>query len=138
MKYSLEVVVMENRKELHREAYEKLAKQHADLLTRLGAEGNCQEYFDDLIKRYSEPARFYHTIFHIKDCMKEFDSVREMSAKPDYLELALWYHDIIYVPARVDNEEKSIDWLINFCLDEAKLGINAYAEARWFIAVTKH
>ena len=61
-----------------------------------------------LSEKYSEPARFYHTKEHILDCLKQLDSAKDQI--PDYrsVELAIWFHDVIYDPAATDNEEQSV------------------------------
>ncbi len=65
------------------------------------------ERFDHLARHYSEPQRAYHNTRHIDECLAEFDSVRADAAHPIALELAIWFHDVIYDPRANDNEEQS-------------------------------
>lgn len=44
---------------------------------------------------------------HIAECLKELDRVRDEVDRPDEVEVAVWFHDAIYVPGRPDNEEAS-------------------------------
>lgn len=46
-------------------------------------------------------------ISHIAECLKELDRVRDEAARPDELEVAIWFHDAVYIPGRPDNEEAS-------------------------------
>lgn len=59
--------------------------------------------------RYSEAHRAYHTLEHIGTCLEEFDAVRELAHNADAVEIAIWFHDIVYDPHRADNEEQSAD-----------------------------
>lgn len=77
------------------------------LWQRIGAQGDPHIVYNDLVARYSEPHRAYHTIAHIQHCLNEFKKVRNLIANPDAAELALWYHDVIYNTRAKDNEEKS-------------------------------
>ena len=63
--------------------------------------------FHDLTARYAEPQRAYHTMEHVTECLSHFDTARHLLARPDEVELALWFHDAVYDPRRGDNEEQS-------------------------------
>lgn len=73
----------------------------------VGAQGESQPVLDDLIARYAEPHRAYHTLTHILDCLEVFEGVRDLSAHPDHITLALWFHDAIYDSRGSDNEAAS-------------------------------
>ena len=62
-----------------------------------------------LIDSYSEPQRFYHTLDHIEHCLSLFDKIRSEVENPEALELAIWYHDVVYTPGAIDNEQLSAD-----------------------------
>ena len=62
-----------------------------------------------LIGCYSEPQRYYHTLDHIEHCLSLFDKIRSEVEIPEALELAIWYHDVIYTPGARDNEQLSAD-----------------------------
>jgi predicted metal-dependent HD superfamily phosphohydrolase len=51
--------------------------------------------------------RHYHTLIHLDACLRELDPVRELAARPAEVEIALWFHDVIYRSWRRDNEEQS-------------------------------
>ena len=65
-----------------------------------------------LIDSYSEPQRFYHTLGHIEHCLSLFDTIRSEVQNPEALELAIWYHDVVYTPGAIDNEQLSADLLM--------------------------
>jgi predicted metal-dependent HD superfamily phosphohydrolase len=66
--------------------------------------------YADLARLYTEPTRHYHTLRHIHRCLNNLDSTRDAVPHPDTVELALWCHDVIYVPGAGDNEQRSIEW----------------------------
>ena len=74
---------------------------------RLGAPGDPLPAYTDLVARYGEKHRAYHTLAHIEHCLQELDSVRTQCIDLNAAEMALWYHDAIYAPRAKDNEEKS-------------------------------
>lgn len=84
-------------------------ERFATLWLRCGGQ-RAQTVYADLIRYYAEPARHYHTMRHIRRCLRDLDGVRGAVPHPDAVELALWCHDVIYVPGAPDNEQRSADW----------------------------
>jgi predicted metal-dependent HD superfamily phosphohydrolase len=76
----------------------------------LGVRTAPQDVFDELIKAYSSPDRFYHTLIHIDDCLSIFDQTKSLAFHPAEIELAIWFHDGVYDTHRSDNEQKSAEW----------------------------
>jgi predicted metal-dependent HD superfamily phosphohydrolase len=64
----------------------------------------------DLMRHYAEPARHYHTLRHVRHCIRDLDWARAAIPAPDTVELALWCHDVIYLPGAPDNELQSAEW----------------------------
>ena len=63
---------------------------------------------DELITRYGEPHRRYHTMTHIEDCLAQVaDSTDMNDDQRALLDAAIWFHDAIYDPTRTDNEAGS-------------------------------
>jgi predicted metal-dependent HD superfamily phosphohydrolase len=63
--------------------------------------------FARLTARYRETHRAYHTLDHVAACLAEFDAVRALAHNAAAVEIAIWFHDVIYDPHRSDNEEQS-------------------------------
>ena len=63
---------------------------------------------DELIARYGEPHRRYHTMAHIDDCLAQVAASTDLTRNErELLDTAIWFHDAIYDPARADNEAES-------------------------------
>jgi predicted metal-dependent HD superfamily phosphohydrolase len=63
--------------------------------------------FETVEGHYLEPHRRYHTPEHVRHCLSQFDDARPRMAAPDCVELAVWYHDVIYDARSSDNELQS-------------------------------
>ena len=70
------------------------------------------EIFDKLAAMYGESWRTYHNMGHISSCLTYFDRCREVADYPDAIEMAIWFHDCIYVVGSEDNEALSRDWFL--------------------------
>jgi len=86
-----------------------IARWH-EMWKQLGAANPDPKLHGELIARYSEPHRKYHTLQHLDECLEKLDGVRALADHPAEIELALWFHDAIYNVKRRDNEKKSADW----------------------------
>ena len=62
-----------------------------------------------LVDGYNEPQRRYHTLAHIDHCLSMFDQCKSLAVNPDALEIAVWFHDAIFVPGKPDNEALSAE-----------------------------
>ncbi|WP_431045746.1 HD domain-containing protein [Roseateles sp. L2-2] len=92
---------------------------------------------DELLVRYAEPQRKYHTRQHLEECLALFDEFGGLADRPAEVEMALWFHDAIYDVKGSGNEERSADWA-----HEALLAAGATGEVadrvRLLVLVTKH
>ncbi|MER6176886.1 metal-dependent phosphohydrolase [Streptosporangium sp. NPDC001681] len=61
----------------------------------------------ELITRYDEPHRRYHTTTHLEAVLAHIDTLASHAEHPDLVRLAAWFHDAVYDPRRGDNEERS-------------------------------
>ena len=51
-------------------------------------------------RRLGGDDRRFHNLQHIDDCLHRFDEVAPLLDDRDAVEMALWCHDAVYVPAR--------------------------------------
>ncbi|WP_434591321.1 HD domain-containing protein [Streptomyces sp. A5-4] len=88
---------------------------HEDLLRRwaaavpAGAAGapDPRPYGENLLARWAEPQRKYHTTDHLIAVLDHIDVLAGHADEPDLVRLAAWFHDAVYRPDRSENEERS-------------------------------
>ncbi|MFD7441507.1 hypothetical protein [Streptomyces sp. NPDC059909] len=64
-------------------------------------------YADNLLARWSEPQRRYHTVDHLAAVLRHVDTLEQYADNADLVRLAAWFHDAVYLPERSTNEERS-------------------------------
>jgi len=97
----------------------------------------CGAVFELIVQRYGEPHRFYHGIHHIEALLKLLhDDFPTLAKDRAAVELALWFHDIVYDPRARDNEENSAA-LMSAVLGKA-LPPELERKVVAFILATKH
>ena len=74
-----------------------------------GASDDSVNVHRRLLDGYREPQRHYHTLAHIEQCLSMFDQCKSLTHNPDALELAVWFHDVIFEPGNRDNEARSAE-----------------------------
>lgn len=67
----------------------------------------AENVLQDMIAKYAEPQRFYHCLSHVEDCLRHFNRAKPFLEFPQSIELALWFHDVIYDPKKGNNEAAS-------------------------------
>lgn len=68
------------------------------------------EVFDEVVARYREKHRHYHTLQHLDECLRLLDDVAPLATHAPEIELALWFHDAVYDSHKQNNEELSAMW----------------------------
>ncbi len=115
-----------------------MRERFISLLDKLNAQEELSGInYTKLRWEYSEPQRYYHNIKHIKQCLVELDSIKHLMQEPNLVELAVWYHDVIYYPKAKDNEDKSAQLAYDTCL-EAKLSESIATRVKELVLYTKH
>jgi predicted metal-dependent HD superfamily phosphohydrolase len=86
------------------------ARLRERLGARLTAHGvvDAAAIADGVIAAYQEPHRAYHNLRHIQQCLWELDRLADATLERDVIELAIWYHDVVYAPLGRDNEARSV------------------------------
>ena len=103
---------------------------HADVAAR-------EQVVRMLIADYTGSDRFYHDLRHIAECLTELDAVRDRAGNPATIELAIWFHDVIYDGRRTDNEERSAE-LANGQLASLGFAEGIRREVHRLILCTRH
>ncbi len=117
-----------------------------NLWLRLTGRSDYRHLYDDLVRRYSEPHRAYHTLEHIEHGLWEFNtavmipSVHKLYPSREFIELAFWYHDAVYStdPLIKDNEEKSAELLYSVMREHTSYSDVIATFTAELILATKH
>lgn len=62
---------------------------------------------EQLVSRYTEEARVYHDVRHLRRVLESVDLLRSECSDLDAVELAAWFHDAVCDVRRGDNAEAS-------------------------------
>jgi predicted metal-dependent HD superfamily phosphohydrolase len=92
-------------------------------------------YADDLLGRWQEPQRRYHTVGHLTAVLDRVDVLEKYAHDPDVVRLAAWFHDAVYLPDRSENEERSAR-LAERALPEAGVSAARTAEVARLVRLT--
>ncbi|MFF9016386.1 hypothetical protein ACF09C_25880 [Streptomyces sp. NPDC014870] len=114
-----------------------LTRWTSTLLTaRGGGEGPPPEpYGRNLLARWSEPQRRYHTVDHLKAVLDRIDELPHEGGDVELIRLAAWFHDAVYRPDRSENEERSAT-LAEKALTEAGLTPHQVTEVARLVRLT--
>ncbi|WP_328554850.1 HD domain-containing protein [Streptomyces sp. NBC_00358] len=122
-------------------AHAELAKRWADtvLAARSGGSGPSPDpYAANLLDRWAEPRRRYHTTDHLLAVLDRIDVLEahgEHAEDPAAVRLAAWFHDAVYLPDRSENEERSAR-LAERALAELGVGADRTAEVARLVRLT--
>ena len=72
-----------------------------------GAGMSADDIYKEVNSYYSEPGRYYHTPKHIEHCLTQFDLASAEMEDADAVEIAIWFHDLIFDVRANDNELQS-------------------------------
>lgn len=84
----------------------ELKTRWKDLMDHFQFGANEMEY-ESILDHYNENHRAYHNLIHIQSCLNQLDHYTDDIPEKGTIELAIWYHDIIYNPYGKENELKS-------------------------------
>jgi predicted metal-dependent HD superfamily phosphohydrolase len=92
---------------------------------------------EELLTRWREPQRRYHTVRHLTAVLDVVDAYAELADRPELVRLAAWCHDAVYDPrAGGDANERASAALAGDCLADAGLPAAAVAEVRRLVLLT--
>jgi predicted metal-dependent HD superfamily phosphohydrolase len=73
-------------------------------------------------RHYSEPHRVYHDRQHLAHCLEQLDLADGLINRPEAVEMAIWFHDIINEPSASENEQRSADYFRDLAGGQADRG----------------
>ncbi|MFB8763543.1 HD domain-containing protein [Nocardiopsis alba] len=90
----------------------------------------------ELLDRWSEPHRRYHTLSHLWDTLRAVDILQDEASDVDAVRYALWFHDAVYEGHPGEDEEQSA-WLAERLLDPLGVGPAMISEVVRLVLLTK-
>jgi predicted metal-dependent HD superfamily phosphohydrolase len=96
-----------------------------------------EQAFTDLVKAYSTGDRHYHTLNHIHHVLSVINTLQAYTHDLKAVQLAAWFHDVIYNTQAQDNEEESAEYACQMLSD---LGVSSsiITKVACLIINTKH
>jgi predicted metal-dependent HD superfamily phosphohydrolase len=107
------------------------------LVEHLGGHGDLGTLADSVLAAWSGPERRYHGLRHLRDCLDQLDELSPPPPERDRIEAALWFHDAVYDPRRIDNEARSAEWARR-ALTEQGVDEPVAAEVARLVMLTAH
>ena len=112
-----------------------LRTRFARALEAAGGAADPAPYADNLLTRWQEPQRRYHTLAHLTAVLDHVDVLEEHADNPDLVRLAAWFHDAVYLPDRSENDGRSAH-LAERALPEAGVSQDRTAEVARLVRLT--
>lgn len=113
--------------------------QLIDLLCGYGVSlSAAQRIADDLIAHYSRQGRYYHNLRHLYHVLHIINSLRHLAEDYPAIQLAAWFHDVIYeVRPNATNEYASANYAVTV-LKSADLPAKLIEKVELLILYTSH
>lgn len=96
-----------------------------------------EELFIDLVAHYEGNGRYYHNLCHIQNVLETIESFRDYAQNFRAIQLAAWFHDVIYDVRRGDNETQSAIYA-ETALNKVGIPAETIAKVGLMIRATKH
>lgn len=96
-----------------------------------------EQTFISLVEAYSSCDRHYHTLKHIHHVLNTIETLQAYAKNLIAVQLAAWFHDVIYDTQAKNNEERSAEYA-GAVLNSLKVPPTAIATVTRLILNTKH
>lgn len=98
---------------------------------------SAAQVYSKLVQAYSHPSRHYHTLKHIDCVLNKIQALQDYTQDLTTVELAAWFHDVIYNTQAQDNEERSADYADEI-LNQLDIPNSCITKVKRLILNTKH
>ena len=123
---------------------EKINKLYSDFsnlcmnLLKIENKNDVEYWWHEILENYTKKWKFYHNLNHVYSFVNLFEKYNKFinNYKNEFL-ISIYFHDIIYIPSRNDNEEESIN-MFNKFYNEVKPNNLNKEKVIEFIAETKN
>ena len=100
-------------------------------------QNSAEKLFSKIVKNYSNPNRFYHNLEHINQVLEVIQTLKSQTKNLETVQLAAWFHDVVYDTRAKDNEEKSAEYAIKV-LSSLSIPSNVIKNVKKLILQTKN
>lgn len=73
----------------------------------------ARRVFADMVRHYNGDGRHYHVLSHVGELLDTASEMRDLAQDFQTIQLAIWFHDVIYDPRGENNEVKSAEYARN-------------------------
>lgn len=110
------------------------------LVKQLGAGDwlQARSWAELVLAEWGEAGRHYHNLRHLDECLAEFDRARVLIKRPELVETALWFHDVVYNARAADNEARSAALAVEFLRGAGVSAADATQVERLILATHTH
>ena len=123
---------------------EKINKLYSDFsnlcmnLLKIENKNDVDYWWHEILENYTKKWKFYHNLNHVYSFVNLFEKYNKFinNYKNEFL-ISIYFHDIIYIPSRNDNEEESINMFNKFYNEVQPNNLNKEKVIE-FIAETKN
>lgn len=116
------------------ERLDQFQRQWANLLGSFGVSPSAAyPVFDRLVAAYTEPHRHYHTLEHLGEMFRVVARLPVVDSRA--VQLAVWFHDVVYDPRANDNEDRSADRVAEWL---GSLGVPGLTRVAELVRATAH
>ena len=102
------------------------------------ADASSHTKWAELVKRYSEPHRRYHTLDHLSAMCRTLSEFEGKFYAPDTVYLAVFFHDTIYDSSSTSNEKDSAELATSFLTDNNVAGSVIRTVEQLILATAAH
>lgn len=89
-------------------AVANMSRRWLHLILAMGIEeASARKAFADLVTNYNGNGRYYHNLAHVGMVLDTAGGLRHLAKDYEKVQVAIWFHDVIYDPRAKDNEAQS-------------------------------
>ena len=98
------------------------------------------EWWLFIYNNYRSEKRAYHTLRHVTELYWHFERAKENGwlQRPELVELAIWFHDVIYTGVNKQDEDDSADEFERFGMDIGLREQDVQSVSRWIRLTATH
>jgi predicted metal-dependent HD superfamily phosphohydrolase/phosphopantetheine adenylyltransferase len=108
-------------------------------LLKIENKNDVEYWWHEILENYTKKWKFYHNLNHVYSFVNLFEKYNKFinNYKNEFL-ISIYFHDIIYIPSRNDNEEESINMFNKFYNEVKPNNINKEKVIEFIVETKNH